>query len=87
MTLYWKHGDAWAVREGDLKLVAGNTKAKDETADPRVPVLFNLAKDGSETSDLAAQRPDDVKRMLKLYEDWKRDFPKPLWGRGVQLED
>ena len=86
-TLYWKNGDAWAVRDGDLKLVAGNTKAKDETADPRVPVLFNLAKDGSETSDLAAQRPADVKRMLKLYEDWKRDFPKPLWGRGVSLED
>lgn len=27
-TLYWKNGSKWAVRHGDLKLVAGNTTSK-----------------------------------------------------------
>ena len=27
-TLYWKNGSKWAVRHGDLKLVAGNTASK-----------------------------------------------------------
>lgn len=85
-TLFWKHGAAWAVRDGDLKLVHGESKAKN-AAQSGGPLLFDLSKDVSETTDLAPQRPEDVKRLRKLYEDWKRDFPKPLWGHGSASDD
>ena len=86
-TLYWQSGDVGAVRDGDLKLVIGESKTK--VADPKAgePALYDLLKDASETQDLAPQRPEEVKRLLKLYEDWKRDFPKPLWGHGSATDD
>ncbi|MFO1528343.1 MAG: hypothetical protein U1F77_01110 [Kiritimatiellia bacterium] len=36
-TLYWKNGDAWAVRDGDLKLVVPLAKS------PSTPALYDLA--------------------------------------------
>ncbi|MBI1368006.1 MAG: sulfatase-like hydrolase/transferase [Planctomycetes bacterium] len=84
-TLYWKHGSNWAVRDGDMKLVAASDKgSKGDTGEK--PMLFDLSKDISETNDLAAARPDDVKRLQKMYDDWHRDFPKPLWG-GKHSDD
>jgi arylsulfatase A-like enzyme len=73
-TLFWKNGRAWAVRDGDLKLVVGDQQAA-------TPELFDLAEDLEEKHDLAASRPEDVKRLRQKYEDWKRDFPTPTWGR------
>jgi arylsulfatase A-like enzyme len=78
-TLYWKSGPTWAVRDGDLKLVVGDrAMAK--------PALFDLSTDIGEQTDLAGQRPDDVKRLQALHSNWNRDFPTPKWGRNAGLE-
>jgi arylsulfatase A-like enzyme len=73
-TLYWKSGANWAVRDGDLKLVVGDTGA------PAAPALFDLAKDIGETSDLAAARADDVKRLEQLYIAWKATHQPTPWA-------
>lgn len=78
--LYWKSGDSWAVREGDLKLVVP------QHSDPTPPKLFDLAKDISESNDLASERTDDVKRLEKLYESWKATHKPTPWGRNVAVE-
>jgi arylsulfatase A-like enzyme len=84
-TLFWKDGPKWAVRDGDLKLVS-SPAGKENKAEATAPLLFDLRADPSEERDLAAAKPDDVARLKKLHDAWKRDFPKPLWG-GRASED
>jgi arylsulfatase A-like enzyme len=86
-TLYWKNGTKWAVRNGDLKVVAGNAEgreARGKRAKKGAPsteiFLFDLSMDTSEANNIAASRPDDVARLEKLYIEWKKDFPTPTWG-------
>lgn len=81
-TLYWKSGSAWAVRDGDLKLVGGNNDQKDAP-----PALFDLAKDVSESANLANTRPGDVKRLLALYQPWAATHQPTPWGRGSQDDE
>ena len=99
-TLYWKSGSRWAVRHGDLKLVAGNADSppkqkqrkkrkkpttEEAAASPEsdskkiAPRLFNLVEDPAETTDLATTQPETVARLQRLYEEWKKDFPKTPW--------
>lgn len=71
-TLFWDFPAAGqAVADGDLKLVL----AKDAE-----PQLFDLSKDVGEKHDLADQRPEDVKRLTALLEQWQQGNVKPLWG-------
>ncbi len=73
--LYWKNGDKWAIREGNLKLCvpeSGNRK----------PMLFDLLSDVREKKDLASERPDDVARLRKLYDEWKATHESTPWGPG-----
>ena len=78
-TLYWKNGDAWAVRDGDLKLVVPAAR------DAGAPALYDLAADIGETKDLAAGRKDDVARLQGLYDAWKSTHqPTPWRGKGGQ---
>lgn len=76
-TLFWKNGDKWAVRDGDLKLVAGNP---DQPAGQ--PALYDLASDIGETSDLAQGHPDEVARITALFNDWNAHTQPTLWQRG-----
>ena len=65
--LYWEfsgYGGQQAVRLGDWKAIRqnmhkGNTQIQ----------LFNLAKDISETTDVAAQHPDVVDRVLRIMRE------------------
>jgi arylsulfatase A-like enzyme len=75
-TLYWKMGSAWAVRDGDLKLVVGDKKAAG------APALFDLSRDISESTDLTAKRPEDVKRLQALYDKWAAEVKPTPWGGG-----
>ena len=78
-TLYWKNGDAWAVRDGDLKLVVPTAR---ETGSP---ALYDLAADAGETRNLATERSGDVVRLLKLYQEWTSTHtPTPWRGKGGQ---
>ncbi len=80
-TLCWKNGAAWAIRDGDLKLVAGNTDQ-----DGGAPELFDLAKDRPEKNNLASERPDDVKRLTAIYRKWAAEVKPTPWGRGAEAE-
>lgn len=74
-TLYWKNGSSWAIRHGDLKLVAGN---KDHNAP--APELYNLSSDISEAKNLATAQPEDVQRLRKLYDQWQATHIPTPWA-------
>jgi arylsulfatase A-like enzyme len=70
--LFWRIGGGakFAVREGDWKLVGGETGATQ---------LFNLAVDVGENKDLAAAQPEMVARLSRAYADWNKDNVAPLF--------
>jgi hypothetical protein len=53
-----------AIREGDLKLIDFPQEQRTE--------LYDLANDGDESNDLAAQRPADTARLLTKLNTWKQ---------------
>ncbi len=57
----------YGVRKGDWKLVI---------APGAEPALFNLAEDPGEKKDLAAQKPDFARALLKELEEWKALHPR-----------
>ena len=72
-TLYWRFGQQWAIRKGDMKLVKG----------PQEPVqLFDLAADVGEQHDLAASKPEVVKELTRDYEAWDSQLMAPRWKGG-----
>jgi len=76
-TLFWSYGDGWAVRDGDLKLVLNRDRKG-------APELFDLAKDTSEKSDLAAAQPADVARLKSLFTAWKSTHKPSPWGKDQE---
>jgi len=69
-TLYWRFGEQWAVRQGDLKLVlarGGSGK----------PELYNLADDFSESNDLATAQPEKVQQLQALWTTWSAEQAEP----------
>jgi arylsulfatase A-like enzyme len=67
--LYWRYSPQWAIREGDWKLIGLKDHVK----------LFNLAEDVGEKKDLAAERPDVVKRLRAAYASWDQELAEPMW--------
>lgn len=70
--LFNEHFGARYVRSGNWKLTS---LSNDSTWH-----LYNLANDKSEIHNVAAQNPDQVKRLQKLWQDWANNnqvFPKP----------
>lgn len=68
--LFWRFGAQWSVRKGDWKLV----KTPSEE-----PQLFDLAKDISQTKDLAKANPDVMKELLAAYKKWDSELMPPAW--------
>ncbi len=70
--LFWRTGGGakFAVREGDWKLVGGETGGTQ---------LFNLAIDIGEDKDLAAAQPEVLARLRRAYADWNKDNIAPLF--------
>lgn len=68
--LYWRFGQQWAIRKGDLKLLA--------TPDAGVQ-LFDLAKDVGEQHDLSAEKPDAVAQLTEDYQAWNAELKDPKW--------
>ncbi len=63
--MYWKTGQAFAVREGNWKLLVHQNNNKVE--------LFNLENDFRENRDLSNSMPEKTKYMLNLLESFKKD--------------
>ena len=66
--LFFQWAAGRAVRRGNWKLVAGKTKTWE---------LYDVAKDKSETVDLASDHPEIVNELEVLYQDWIAKHPKP----------
>ena len=56
----------YAIRVGDWKLFTNGQGAKLQGVKGKTPVLFNLAEDVYEQTDLSAQYPEKVKEMMAL---------------------
>jgi len=73
--LFWEHEGNAAVRVGDWKLVRLGKAGSWE--------LYDLKKDRTELTDLAAKEPDRAGRLQSLWEDWaKRCNVVPYPGSG-----
>ncbi len=85
-TLYWKNGSRWAVRDGDLKLVVsareqgGRPRRQQSETPERAAGLFHIPNDPAEQHDISAEHADDVARLTRMYEAWKKDFPETPWA-------
>ena len=60
--LYWRTPRAAAVREGDWKLIVSS----DRDSQPSEALLFNLADDPFEKTDLASRYPDRVSHLREV---------------------
>jgi len=81
--LFWRYGEAHAVRQGDWKLVVAKSGEKAS--------CFNLREDRGETRDRATDEPERVKQLSALYETWDAQLPRPkpepgFFGRGARPE-
>jgi arylsulfatase A-like enzyme len=71
--LFWRHGDKWAIRSGDWKLLQqGGGEA----------MLFDLANDVGEQQDRAAGEADRVAALRSRYETWDAQLIAPRWSYG-----
>ena len=73
--LFWRRSVAAAVREGDWKLIR---------VEGSEPMLFNLADDPSETTNLASGYPQRVAAMSASLVDWESELAEPRWGHAVR---
>jgi len=73
-TLVWDTGHETAVRHGTWKLKTASSRkhADHEMVELEIGTfLYDLSKDPSETTDLAAKHPDIVKQLQKIHQTWK----------------
>jgi arylsulfatase len=61
--LAWEHFGARALRRGDWKLVARKNRAWE---------LYDVSNDRSELNDLSARRPELVRELAALWEQWAK---------------
>jgi arylsulfatase A-like enzyme len=83
--LYWRLGGMMAIRKGDWKLVK-TREGPLVDVDPSTlrdlsdAGLYNLSEDIGETRNRAAERPDKVKELTELWQQWNRQLAKPSWA-------
>lgn len=88
-TLYWRcrtRSNNYAARQGDWKFVY-STEGADVPGPRQTPaknMLFNLATDPSEQHDLAAQYPEKLAALIKLYEAWSDDVDAECRKLGIE---
>ena len=75
--LFWRSGRSHAVRDGDWKLVH-QPRSADRT------LLFNLAEDIGEQTDLSEEMPEKLKQLETAYQDWAARMMEPQWIRQDQ---
>ena len=87
-TLFWRYAMSresfgYAVRHGEYKLVFRPPRGR--------VMLFDLAADPYEQTDLADREPERVKELTALYREWDQEMKAPGWldphGENVLKED
>jgi arylsulfatase A-like enzyme len=82
--LYWRLGASMAMIEGDFKLVhprrEGGLEANPERVDLSKTELYDLSKDPSETTNLAARDLRRHEQMKRTWQEWESTLAKPIWG-------
>lgn len=68
-TLFWRNGPNWAVRKGDWKLFTAGEHHW----------LYDLSGDMGEMKNMAGKRPDLVKQILDIHDQWNRQMIDPIW--------
>ncbi|MCA9216077.1 MAG: hypothetical protein KDB27_23580, partial [Planctomycetales bacterium] len=68
--LFWEHQGNRAVRDGSMKLVAAH-KGEWE--------LYDLSNDRAERNNLAATRPQEVRRLETAWNDWAKRCNVQPW--------
>jgi arylsulfatase A-like enzyme len=83
--LHWQIDSSWAVRAGDWKLLFDVVDTTQRAPGRKIAGTFlvNLRDDRSETTNLAARRPDVVARLRRLRADWEAGLPEEA-GRTIQ---
>jgi len=78
--LYFQWEEMWAVREGNWKLIMNGYDSTGKFSDhpekePEMesPYLANMDDDNPEEKNYAAEHPEIVERLQKLYETWAAD--------------
>jgi len=78
--IHWQtsRGKHWAVREGNWKLVHNGpaTDYKGRKLPKAENFLSNIAKDATETKNIARSNPDIVRRLTNLHENWLSQIQK-----------
>jgi len=59
--IHWKHGDAWAVRQGPWKLIGQGTKAN---------ALVHVIDDPGEKTNRMQEKADLVSHLQTLHQRW-----------------
>lgn len=70
--LFWRAGVQHAARVGDWKLVKTRGRAA---------MLFDLAQDIGEQTDLANDQPAKLRQLQAAYAEWDAKMEKPRWIR------
>ncbi|MHC5065636.1 MAG: sulfatase-like hydrolase/transferase [Planctomycetota bacterium] len=71
--LFWRHDSNRAVRRGDLKLISMGGEPW---------MLFDLAKDPREQTNLAKEREDVVAELAEVFASWNAELAEPRWNYG-----
>ena len=72
--LFWRNGPNWAVRKGDWKLFAAGEHYW----------LYDLSDDIAERENMVKKRPELVKEIIGLHDQWNRQMIDPIWpARGI----
>ena len=79
--LYWRSLPSYAIRDGDWKLLV-NASPKGET----VTMLFNLAQDRSEMTDLSDRHPEIVARLTRAWTTWSDGLGAPRWPTAKEFD-
>ncbi|MEE8468199.1 MAG: sulfatase-like hydrolase/transferase [Planctomycetota bacterium] len=76
--LYWRFGNLWGIRQDDWKVVQEEEGA---------PLLFHLGRDLGESTDLAAEEPGQLAKLIRTWETWSATMRPGRWRKYTTLKD
>jgi arylsulfatase A-like enzyme len=71
--LFWKTDYNHIVQYKEWKLMMNGKDGK--------VWLYNLAEDREENHNLAGEKPEIVKQLKDMFDNWNRKMPPPAWPR------